>query len=77
MCSATRLAKNKMDDFAANLTGTLFEGWAGPIKTAVGMEYRHQALKVVTSEPNGVTFNPQNLRLAPFGTYALGNGGTA
>ena len=33
-------AKNKMDDFAANLTGTLFEGWAGPIKTAVGLEYR-------------------------------------
>jgi len=60
-------AKNKMDDFAANLTGTLFEGWAGPIKTAVGMEYRHQALKVVTSEPNGVTFNPQNLRLGAAG----------
>jgi outer membrane receptor protein involved in Fe transport len=70
-------AKNKMDDFAANLTGTIYEGWAGPIKTAVGMEYRHQNLKVITSEPNGVTFNPQNLRLAPFGTYALGNGGTA
>jgi outer membrane receptor protein involved in Fe transport len=60
-------AKNKMDDFAANLTGTLYEGWAGPIKTAIGMEYRHQALKVVTSEPNGVTFNPQNLRLGAAG----------
>jgi len=70
-------AKNKMDDFTGNLTGTVFEGWAGPIKSAVGFEYRHQKLKVVTSEPNGVTFNPQNLRLAPFGTYALGNGGTA
>jgi outer membrane receptor protein involved in Fe transport len=70
-------AKNKMDDFSANLTGTVLEGWAGPIKTAVGLEYRHQALKVTTSDPNGVTFNPQNLRLAPFGTYALGNGGTA
>jgi len=70
-------AKNKMDDFGANLTGTLWEGWAGPIKTAVGMEYRHQSLNVTTSQPNGVTFNPQNLRLAPFGTYALGNGGTA
>jgi len=63
-------AKNKMDDFAANLTGTLFEGWAGPIKTAVGMEYRHQALKVITSEPNGVTFNPQNLRLGAAGNSA-------
>ena len=70
-------AKNKMDDFTGNLTGTVFDGWAGPIKTAVGFEYRHQALKVITSDPNGVTFNPQNLRLAPFGTYALGNGGTA
>ena len=70
-------ARNKMDDFTANLTGTVFEGWAGPIKSAVGFEYRHQALKVITSDPNGVTFNPQNLRLAPFGTYALGNGGTA
>ena len=70
-------AKNKMDDFTGNLTGTVVEGWAGPIKSAVGFEYRHQALKVITSEPNGVTFNPQNLRLAPFGTYALGNGGTA
>jgi iron complex outermembrane receptor protein len=60
-------AKNKMDDFAANLTGTLYQGWAGPIKTAVGMEYRHQALKVITSEPNGVTFNPQNLRLGAAG----------
>ena len=67
-------AKNKMDDFAANLTGTVFEGWAGPIKTAIGFEYRHQALKVTTSEPNGVTFNPQGLRLAPDGTY--GSAGT-
>jgi len=60
-------AKNKMDDFAANLTGTLFEGWAGPIKTAVGLEYRRQSLKVTTSEPNGVAFNPQNLRLGAAG----------
>lgn len=66
-------AKNKMDDFAANLTGTLFEGWAGPIKTAVGMEYRHQSLKVVTSEPNGVTFNPQNLRLGAAGNSLPGS----
>ena len=62
-----------MDDFAANLTGTLYEGWAGPIKTAVGMEYRHQSLKVVTSEPNGVTFNPQNLRLGAAGNSLPGS----
>jgi iron complex outermembrane receptor protein len=63
-------AKNKMDDFGANLTGTLFEGWAGPIKTAVGFEYRRQSLKVTTSEPNGVAFNPQNLRLGAAGNSA-------
>lgn len=66
-------AKNKMDDFAFNLTGTLFDGWAGPIKTAVGMEYRHQSLKVVTSEPNGVAFNPQNLRLGAAGNSLPGS----
>jgi iron complex outermembrane receptor protein len=65
-------AKNRMDDFTANLTGTVFQGWAGPIKTAVGLEYRHQALKVTTSEPNGVAFNPQGLRLAPDNTYGTG-----
>lgn len=66
-------AKNKMDDFSANLTGTLFEGWAGPIKTAVGMEYRHQSLNVTTSEPNGVAFNPQNLRLGAAGNSLPGS----
>ena len=60
-----------MDDFTGNLTGTLFQGWAGPIKTAVGLEYRHQSLKVVTSQPNGVTFNPQNLRLGAAGNSAI------
>ena len=66
-------AKNKMDDFAANLTGTLFQGWAGPIKTAVGLEYRHQSLKVTTSEPNGVAFDPQNLRLGAAGNSLPGS----
>jgi iron complex outermembrane receptor protein len=33
-------AKNKMDDFTANLTGTVFEGWAGPIKSAVARQER-------------------------------------
>lgn len=70
-------AQNKMHDVAVNLTGTVFEGWAGPIKTAVGLEYRRQSLNVQTSEPDGVTFASQGLRLAPFGTYNSGNGGTA
>jgi iron complex outermembrane receptor protein len=70
------VAANTMDDAAANLTGTLFNGWAGPIKGAVGVEYRSQSLNVTSSTPDD-TFNPQNLRLAPFGTYNSGNGGTA
>jgi iron complex outermembrane receptor protein len=70
------VAANTMDDLNANLTGTLFEGWAGPVKAAVGLEYRSQSLNVTTSTPND-TFNPQGLRLAPFGTYNSGNGGTA
>ena len=65
-----------MDDAAANLTGTIFNGWAGPIKGAVGLEYRSQGLNVTTSTPND-TFNPQGLRLAPYQTYNAGNGGTA
>lgn len=70
-------AKNTMDDFGANLTGTLVEGWAGPIKFAVGGQYRHAGLKVTTSVPNN-TFNPQNLRLGPDGnalpgSYPAGN----
>ncbi|HEY4078688.1 MAG TPA: TonB-dependent receptor [Rhizomicrobium sp.] len=69
------VAANSMDDVAANLTGTLFDGWAGPIKTAVGLEYRSQSLNVTTSTPNS-SFNSQGLRLAPNGTYNSGNGGT-
>jgi outer membrane receptor protein involved in Fe transport len=70
------VAANSMDDVAANLTGTLFDGWAGPIKAAVGLEYRSQGLNVRSSTPDD-TFNSQNLRLAPYGTYNSGNGGTA
>jgi outer membrane receptor protein involved in Fe transport len=69
------VAANSMDDAAVNLTGTLFDGWAGPVKTAVGLEYRSQGLNVTTSTPNAA-FNPQGLRLAPYGTYNSGNGGT-
>ncbi len=69
------VAANSMDDAAANLTGTLFNGWAGPIKGAVGLEYRSQGLNVRSSTPDD-TFNSQGLRLAPYGTYNSGNGGT-
>jgi outer membrane receptor protein involved in Fe transport len=66
------VAANSMDDFAANLTGTLFEGWAGPVKTAVGLEYRTAGLKVTSTDPDA-TFNPQYLRLGPNGTSTPGS----
>jgi iron complex outermembrane receptor protein len=68
-------AHNGLDDFGANLTGTLFEGWAGPIKAAVSGEYRLASLNV-TATVQGSDFDPTGLRLAPFGTYDKGNTGT-
>lgn len=59
-------ARNNLDDFGANITGTAFEGWAGPVKVAVGGEYRRADLKVATTVPS-VTFNPQYLRLGAAG----------
>ncbi|MBU3077605.1 TonB-dependent receptor domain-containing protein [Sphingomonas quercus] len=66
------VARNSMDDFGANLTGTVFEGWAGPIKAAIGGQYRHQSLKVTTSTPDP-TFNPQYLRLGAAGNSLPGS----
>ena len=55
-------ARNGLDDFGANIAGTLFDNWAGPVKIAVGAEYRLQNLNLVTSVPD-LTFNAQNLRV--------------
>jgi iron complex outermembrane receptor protein len=59
-------ARNTLDDFGLNVTGTAFDGWAGPVKVAVGGEYRRAGLRVTTSVPDN-SFNPQNLRLGPAG----------
>jgi len=40
---------NTMDDFGASINGTLFDGWAGPIKAALDGEYRRLALKTVSN----------------------------
>lgn len=49
-------AKNKMDSVQANLSGTLFDGWAGPVSFAVGAEYRKSSLDQTTnSDPNVAT----------------------
>jgi len=62
-------AHNGLDDFSGNINGTIFDGWAGPIKAAVGIEYRLASLVVDSTTPDN-TFQPQNLRLAPAGTFA-------
>ena len=62
-------AKNGLDDFSANINGTVFDGWAGPIKAALGVEYRLASLVVDSTTPDN-TFNPQYLRLAPAGTFS-------
>jgi outer membrane receptor protein involved in Fe transport len=63
-------AHNDVDDFSANITGAAFEGWAGPVAVAFGMEYRLAGLNVTTTTPDN-SFNPQYLRLAPPGTFAV------
>ena len=61
------VAHNGLDDFSANITGKAFDDWAGPVKVALGAEYRLASLNVTTSTPDN-SFNPQYLRLAPPGT---------
>jgi iron complex outermembrane receptor protein len=61
-------AHNGLDDFSTNVTGRVAQGWAGPIKAAMGVEYRLAGLEVDTSTPDN-SFHPQNLRLAPAGTF--------
>lgn len=63
-------AHNGMDDFSANITGPAFEGWAGPVEVALGMEYRLADLNVTTTTADN-SFNPQYLRLAPIGTFPV------
>ncbi len=61
-------AHNGLDDVAANITGILFEGWAGPVKAAAGLEYQRQNLSLTTTAPDS-SFNPQYLRVGgPTGT---------
>ncbi|HEU0096044.1 MAG TPA: TonB-dependent receptor, partial [Rhizomicrobium sp.] len=55
-------ATSTLDDFGGNVTGKLLDGWAGPIKGAVGVEYRLQSLTETSTVPDN-TFNPQYLRV--------------
>jgi len=42
-------ARNKMDDIGANLSGTVFEGWAGPVKAALSAEWHNISLEDVSN----------------------------
>ena len=55
-------AHNGLDDFTANITGRLFDGWAGPVKAAAGLEYQSQNLSLTTTAPDS-NFNAQYLRV--------------
>jgi outer membrane receptor protein involved in Fe transport len=55
-------ATNTMHDLGGTLNGTLLEGWAGPIKVAAGLEYRHQTLHEITSVADN-TFDATGLRV--------------
>jgi len=55
-------ATSIMDDASANVTGTLFDGWAGPVKIATGIEFRNQTLKETSSVAHN-TFSAEDLRV--------------
>jgi outer membrane receptor protein involved in Fe transport len=42
-------AVNKLDDFEANVSGPVFNNWAGPVSVALNAEYRSQSLAQVSS----------------------------
>ncbi len=60
-------AQNTMDDVAANITGDVWQGLAGPIGMAIGFEYRRQSLDETTNVPDNA-FDPTGLR----GNFAPG-----
>ncbi len=60
-------ACNTLNDLGTNLTGDLFDNWAGTVKLAFGLEYRLQRLDE-TVDPVDNSFDPTNLR----GNFAQG-----
>jgi outer membrane receptor protein involved in Fe transport len=60
-------AVNTMDNVGASITGTLLEGWAGPIKIAAGGEFRQQVLHETSSVTDNI-FNATGLRVGANGT---------
>jgi outer membrane receptor protein involved in Fe transport len=65
-------ATNTVDDFSANLSGTLFNNWAGPVSIAAGFEYRKQKLVQTTTDDPNTPIEKTGLRGVPASalTYA-------
>ena len=59
--------RNRMDVGSIDLSGTLFNTWAGPVSLAVGGEYRHQSLIQTSNNDPAVAFSKVGIR-GYFGT---------
>ncbi|GGZ13326.1 TonB-dependent receptor [Novosphingobium colocasiae] len=57
--------KNRMDSGSVNLTGKLFNTWAGPVSVAVGGEIRKQSLLQTSNADPGVPIDLTGLRGLP------------
>ena len=55
-------ATNNMENAGASINGTLFQGWAGPIKASTGIEYRYLTLDETTSVSDNA-FDSTGLRV--------------
>ncbi|MFD1611181.1 TonB-dependent receptor plug domain-containing protein [Sphingomonas tabacisoli] len=55
---------SRQTDFAANLSGALFDLPAGPVNIAVGAEYRHQYLNMTSNTDPSKPIDVTNLRTA-------------
>jgi outer membrane receptor protein involved in Fe transport len=53
---------NKMDDAAFNVTGDLFNTWAGPVSVAAGYEYRSQSMVQTTNANPQTAIDTTGLR---------------
>jgi outer membrane receptor protein involved in Fe transport len=70
-------AVNKLDDFAATVSGKAFDNWAGPVSIALNYEYRSQSL-AETSNTNPLAVpSVTGIRLgtAPASTWAYATQG--
>ncbi len=76
---STYRAVNKMDSWQANLSGDLFQGWAGPVSFALGAEYRTESLLQTSNSDPTTRIDTTGLRgvpaTVPLGFNSLNIGG--